>query len=119
MKAYLVLLPLLLAACSITPPPVPFTEDAAEGWSQGMIDAKPNALWGAAGAGCGVFGVGAAYSWDYQPPAGNLVGKSAEFTAMYTESYKQRMRNESTKKAAIGWGIWLAFFVATVTAGGG
>ncbi len=109
---------LCFTACSMTPP-VMLTDEATRGWTQGVVDAQPNTACVAAGAGCGVFGIGAAYVWDYQPPADSLIGKSPEYVAMYTRAYREKMRAENAKKAAIGWGIWLAYLVVLASADGG
>jgi hypothetical protein len=87
-------------------------DDYMQGWTQGLMDAQPNTAWAAAGIGCGVFAVGAAYTWDYQPSIMSLVGKSPEFIVAYTEAYRQKMRNENTRHAAIGWGVSTAFLLA-------
>lgn len=112
----LLLCPLLIG-CSINPPLTVYASeqsDYLEGWTQGLMDAQPNKSWGAAGAGCGVFGIIAAYSWDYQPPMVSLVGKSPEFIVAYTEAYQQKMRNEGTRHAAIGWAASATFFLLAI-----
>ena len=68
-------------------------------------------MWGVAGLGCGLFGVGAAYFWNYKPLGMNLIGKTPEYTASYIEAYKQQTRNTNAGYAMLGWGAWLVFYI--------
>jgi len=69
------------------------------------------------GAGClfNLLGVGAAYLIVPSAPASRLLGKSAEYTATYTEAYQNGARNVQVKNALIGCGIdvvfWLMYWV--------
>ena len=102
-KAICTLLCFLVGACATGPPfVVSGSNDYAKGWADGMIKAKGDPAWALAGFGCGFLGIGAAYYWDYQPPASDLVGKSSEYVVAYVESYRQRTRQANTKHAVIG-----------------
>lgn len=63
-------------------------------------------LWFMMGCLFGVFGVGAAYLFAPAPHVTGLVGKSAEYVAVYTDCYKDQGRNYQTRKAFTGCLIW-------------
>lgn len=83
--------------------------------AQALADAKRDAqfdnVWFGYGLCCGVFAIGSAYIAKAQPPVENLLGKSPEYVNFYTKAYKEEMREERAKAAAIGCaissGIWL------------
>lgn len=56
------------------------------------------------GAGClfGCLGVGAAYVMIPNPPASQLVGKPADYIAMYSDCYSREARSQQLKWSAIG-----------------
>lgn len=108
------ILSLLLASTLILIPAAVFAQD------NGDIEEKPedqdpciqahldaerqtsDILW--LGAGClfGCLGLGAAYLIEPSPRAMNLVGKSPEYVATYTDCYKDKGRSLQTNKALIG-----------------
>jgi len=85
----------------------------AQGKMDGERDAKGNALWILAGAGCGIFGVGAAYFMKPSPPAQALVGKSIDYVLGYTEGYQTKARNANVGYACGGWAAFIAIYAAT------
>ena len=84
----------------------------AQGKMDGERDAKGNALWVLAGAGCGIFGVGAAYFMKPSPPAQALVGKSADYVLGYTDGYQNKARNANAGYACGGWAAFIAIYAA-------
>ncbi|MCK5599807.1 hypothetical protein KAI78_09305 [bacterium] len=56
------------------------------------------------GAGClfGILGVGAAYLIEPSPPATMLMGKDANYAAIFTENYKNTGKSIQTKYALYG-----------------
>jgi hypothetical protein len=105
-----------VAAQQATPAPAqPGSGNCMEGTADGERDAKGNPLWVLAGAGCGIFGAGAAYLYKPAPPVGKLMGKSSEYALCYTEKYQSKSRNQNTAWACGGW---LAFIVVYIAAGG-
>lgn len=90
---------------------VPMGALAAEGdpCSDAGRDARrevSGTLWFTLGCLFGVFGVGAAYVFAPSPQVMNLVGKSADYVAAYTDCYKEQGRSLQTKKAFNGCLIW-------------
>ena len=88
------------------------TSDYMQGKLDGERDAKGNPLWFLAGAGCGIFGAGAAFLIKPSPPAHALIGKSTEYVLGYTEGYKNKARNQNTMYACGGWLTFVLIFVA-------
>lgn len=79
--------------------------DAGDACLQAQIDAERDVnsiLW--LGAGClfGILGVGAAYLIEPSPSAIGLLGKSADYVAVYTDCYKDSGKSIQTKNAWIG-----------------
>ncbi len=103
----------------ISTPIIVIAQDQEDNFAQGKVhgerDAKGNGLWFLAGAGCGIFGVGAAYISKPAPPAQALVGKSAEYVIGYTQGYQNKARNTNMGYACGGW----AAFVLVYAAAGG
>ena len=91
--------------------------DYVQGKIDGERDAKGNPLWILAGAGCGIFGAGAAYLIKPSPPAHALIGKSTEYVLGYTEGYKNKARSENTKWACSGWLLSFAVLLLVSTLG--
>lgn len=73
-------------------------------------------LWFALGCLFGVFGVGAAYLFAPSPHAMDLVGKSSDYVAAYTDCYKEEGRSIQTRKAFSGCLIWT---IVALLGGGG
>ena len=79
---------------------------------QAVLDAKHDALiasstdgmylWMAIGFGCGIFSLPIAYMVEPSVPATKLIGKSPEYVAFYTETYKQEVKNDQVKNALGG-----------------
>ena len=59
-------------------------------------------LWMGAGFLFGLFGIGAAYLIEPDPPASRLLGKSPEYVAAYTDCYRDAARDIQVKKATVG-----------------
>lgn len=89
-------------------------DDYVQGKLDGENNAKGNALWFIAGAGCGIFGAGAAYFIKPSPPAHALIGKSSNYVLGYTEGYQNKARNKNTTYACAGWAAWGIFYVAVL-----
>lgn len=110
---------LVFVGCSMNPQPIigsyseEVSKEVSAGWSAGVLDAQGNPAWGLAGVGCGLFGVGGAYYWDYRPPTQILTGKSPEYSAAYIEAYQRKMRNTNASYAMLGWMTWLLFFLVS------
>ena len=90
-------------------------DDFAEGMFDGRNDGRADAsvLWLIAGLGCGCIGVGAAYLITPSPPADKMIGKTTNYVIGYSEGYKKGIRGKQTGYAAIGWIVWIAFFLST------
>lgn len=88
------------------------TSEFARGKAEGQQAAKGNPLWILAGAGCGIFGVGAAYFTKPSPPAQALVGKSPEYVLGYTEGYQNKARTTNAGYACAGWAAFIAIYAA-------
>lgn len=86
-----------------------------EGYKQGGIDAQGNAAWSLAGFGCGVIGIGAAYTYSPNPPTQALEGRSTEYTVAYMEAYKAVSREKNTHHAIMGMVVSIAVYVLFVT----
>ena len=59
-------------------------------------------IWALAGCGFGIWGIAAAYAITPAVPALKLLGKSPEYTAFYTETYRQKVKAERTRQAGLG-----------------
>jgi hypothetical protein len=88
-------------------------DECMQGKMDGERDAKGNPLWFLAGLGCGIFGAGAAYIYNPDPPAQGLMGKSSEYVLCYTDAYKKKAKMKNTTYACVGWAVWIAIVVAT------
>ena len=90
-----------------------YTDGALAGTTAGTAAASP--AWVVAGAGCGCFGVGAAYLMPGDVPTVNLVGQSSDYALGYTESYKKA---KSKKQGIYAWGGLGAYWVVYIATGG-
>ena len=76
--------------------------------TQAMLDAERDAksantlIWGFAGFGCGVFGVIGSYFVTPEVPIERLLGKSPEYIAYYTATYKERVRKSQVQVSIVG-----------------
>ncbi len=80
-------------------------QSAQRACMQAEMDAEADVnkvLWIAAGFFLGLLGVGAAYVLEPDPPASNLLGKSPEYVAVYTDCYKRKGKSVQVKNAVIG-----------------
>jgi len=90
------------------------TQEMQEICAQAKADAKRDVnstLW--MGAGCLITWVGVlfAYVIEPSPPASRLLGKSAEYTAVYTDCYKEEAKQIQTSNAIKGAVITLVVYV--------
>ncbi len=76
------------------------------------------ALWFGAGCILNIVGIGAAYLIEPAPPATMLMGKDANYAAIFTENYKNTGRSIQTKYALYGclgqgvaWSLYYLFFL--------
>jgi hypothetical protein len=72
---------------------------------QAYLDAERETrdiLWLGAGCLLGCLGIGAAYLIEPSPSTMNLLGKSPEYVAAYTDCYTNKGRSIQTNKALIG-----------------
>ena len=51
---------------------------------------------------CGLPAIGVAYIHQPSPPIARLMGKSAEYVLLYTQSYKEKIRSHQVMDATIG-----------------
>jgi hypothetical protein len=90
-------------------PALVLAQEAGDACMQAQVDAERDVnttLWFFAGCLFGIFGVGAAYLLEPSPSAVSLVGKSADYVAVYTDCYKDKGRSIQTNKALIGCLTW-------------
>lgn len=104
---------LMIVTPALTQQSSDYLTGKADGARDGASAASP--LWIVAGIGCGVFGVGAAYLMPPSPPAERLIGKSPEYVAGYTESYRNSARNRQTLYACAGWLSWVLIYLAILS----
>ncbi|MBD3274242.1 MAG: hypothetical protein GF372_02970 [Candidatus Marinimicrobia bacterium] len=87
--------------------------EAAEGDTNGT-------LWFGAGCLVGIIGVGAAYLYEPNPPAADLVGKSQDYVASYTDAYADEAQTIQQKNAWYGLAancvFWVVYYVAAYDA---
>jgi len=92
------------------PPPV----DAARATTEAMNDARADTngtLWFFAGCLLGVIGIIIAYVAEPTPPPARLMGKSPEYLAIYTTTYKSEARSIQGRAAIWGTATAVAVFV--------
>ena len=90
-------------------------DDMQAGLMDGQRDAQANTnrtLWLAAGCLGGWIGLAAAYFMEPNPPATSLLGKSPEYVAAYTDSYRQTAKQLQTGKA------WTGFITGAIVSAG-
>ncbi|HVV50653.1 MAG TPA: hypothetical protein VHO06_13390 [Polyangia bacterium] len=98
------------------PPPAyapPF--DAGRAVAQATQDAQADesgGLWFFAGCLLGIIGVIVAYVAEPVPPPARLMGKSPEYVAIYTQTYKDQGRSAQLRSALWGMGTTLVVVVA-------
>ena len=109
-----IVLLILVLAMVLTPLLAQEFDDYAQGKIAGEADGKGSALWLLAGAGCGVFGFGAALLTAPNPPTQALVGKSSNYVLGYTEGYKKKAKGQNVLYAGIGWVAWIVIYLAAV-----
>ena len=51
---------------------------------------------------CGLPAIGVAYIHQPSPPTARLMGKSAEYVLLYTQTYKEKIRSHQVMDATIG-----------------
>lgn len=93
------------------PPPV----DAARATTEAINDARADTngtLWFFAGCLLGVIGIIIAYVAEPTPPPARLMGKSPEYLAIYTTTYKSEARSIQGRSAI--WGTATAVAVVVV-----
>lgn len=99
---------LLIGAVLVCPTAVLATEaegTATEGVVAGQADGKANTnslLWFGAGCVGSWIGVAAAYLVTPSPSATRLLGKSSEYVAAYSDSYRESAKSVQTKNAWTG-----------------
>ena len=88
---------------------------------QATMDAEnqiDGALWFGGGCLFGLLGLGAAYVIEPSPSATKLLGKDANYVAIYTDCYKEAGKNIQTSKAMkgclIGTGVSLVLYVVLI-----
>jgi TolB-like protein len=64
-------------------------------------------IWFTSGCLLGVLGVGLAYLVEPTPPSSLLIGKDADYVAIYTKNYKRAGKRIQTKQATYGCLSWL------------
>lgn len=93
--------------------------------NQARIDAEQDAeldvskiLWIVVGFFISLIGILIAYIYQPNPPATKLIDKSQEYAMFYTEAYKDKSRSIQLTYSAIGFaigvGIGIVFFLASV-----
>lgn len=93
------------------PPPV----DAGRASAEGVQDADADingTLWFFAGCLIGVIGIAIAYFAEPSPPPARLMGKSAEYVAIYTGAYKTEGKSVQGRHAIYGCLVGTAVGVA-------
>ncbi len=97
------------------------TSDYLQGRTDGERDGKAEAnqlLWGLAGAGCGIFGVGAAYLIEPSVPMARTIGKSPGYVSADTDAYRSTRKQAQTTGAMVGCLAWALVYSMVVAASG-
>ena len=111
LKNILQILALLMVVLTFSMPFVTFAQQnslqmeaivAAERDAQADIN---KGLWVLGGCFGGIIGVIIAYSIEPSPPATRLLGKSPEYVAVYTDTYKEKAKKLQTNSALGGCGV--------------
>lgn len=103
--------------------PIMAQQQQTDACMQASIDAENKIdgnLWFGAGCLFGLLGLGAAYVIEPSPSATKLLGKDANYVAIYTDCYKAAGKNVQTSKAMkgclIGTGVSLVLYVVLFAA---
>lgn len=111
----------LLATMVATPVARADSSDYLQGRMDGERDGKAEAnqlIWGLVGFGCGIVGVGAAYLWAPSVPMGRIIGKSQEYVAAYTDSYRSAAKGAQAMAAGVGCVAWGLIYALLMSASG-
>jgi hypothetical protein len=103
---------LCLATALLAAPAAAIAQDAGTARTDGQCDAKADtksSLWFGAGCLGGLIAVGAAYMIKPNPPATRLLGKSAEYTAVYVDEYQRTAVGIQTRNAWTGYCTYCVF----------
>ena len=92
------------------PPPVDAGRAAAEAVADAHADTN-GTMWFFAGCLLGVIGIIIAYVAEPSPPPARLMGKSPEYLAIYTATYKSEAKSIQGRSAIYGTLTTLAVFV--------
>lgn len=100
---------LILASALVAAPTVSLAQEATGTASQGAAEGEMagkrdtnGCLWMGGGFLFGLLGVGAAYVIAPSPPAMQMLGKSSEYVAAYTDAYVRAAKNVQTSNAWTG-----------------
>ncbi len=116
MRTFLVTTLVVSMICS----PIVAQQQQITDQQQAIMDAERDAeqantfLWIGAGILCGVFSIPIAYLAEPSVHPIKLVGKSPEYVAYYTMTYKQKVKNQQTLAATGGCLIWTAAYVLVI-----
>ncbi len=91
----------------------------AQACTQAQADVQKdvnNTLWLAAGFLLGLVGVAVAYIYEPTPPSSNLLGKSPEYVAAYTDCYRETAKKLQTNAAVKGCVIGTLVSIGTYAA---
>ncbi len=98
-------------------------QEASEAMTQARMDAQRDAngtMWFILSCLFGVIPLLLAYVIDPSPPMGRLMGKSPEYVATYTDTYRAEVKSIRTKNALwgclLGTGISCALYVVLLAA---
>ena len=106
-----IVMSLLVFAMPILAQQDEFTAGSIAGAQAGRTTTN-GTMWLAVGCLGGLVGVVVAYIYQPTPPATQLLGKSPEFIAAYTDSYKASARSSQASKAWIGCVVSTLAYVA-------
>lgn len=103
--------------------PIAAQQNQLDACTQATMDAKNDtnaALWFGAGCLLNFWGLGAAYIIEPSPSAMKLMGKDAEYVAIYTDCYKNAGQRIQTSKALTGClvstGCMVIYYVVLIAA---
>ena len=85
--------------------PIVAQQSQLDACTQANIDAKNDTnetLWVVAGCLFGIFGLGAAFVIEPSPHAVKLIGKDADYVAVYTDCYRSSAKKIQTTQAWTG-----------------
>ena len=96
------------------------TQQQIDDQQQAIADAQQdvyntnNVAWIITGFGCGIFGIPIAYLYEPPVPLTRLIGKSPEYVAYYTETYKQQKKMNQVQAAASGCLAWGFIYITVI-----